>query len=75
MGSNEGQAERDGVSTGESHSLGKGPDIAVRQTPKSLRDISVNAPGALEPGSSLVFPKDSRSECVSGAQCAAQALG
>lgn len=33
------------------------------------------APDSLEPGSSLVFPKDSRSKCVSGAQSAAQALG
>lgn len=59
---------------GESLALKRGPGIAVRWTP-SLQDISVIAPDSLEPGSSLVFPKDSRSECVSGARSAAQAFG
>ena len=62
------------MGTGESLTLRRGPGIAVRQTP-SLQVISVIAPDSLEPGSSLVFPKDSRSKYISGVQCAAQALG
>lgn len=62
------------MGTGESLALERAPGIAVRQTP-SLQDISAIAPDLLEPGSSLVFPKDSRSKYISGVQCAAQAFG
>ena len=49
-------------------------ESCTRETP-SLQDISAIAPDLLEPGSSLVFPKDSRSKYISGVQCAAQAFG
>lgn len=70
MGSKEGQTERVGEGTGEGSS--SGGSLAL-QSDRPQISAGRLCECALGSGSSLVFPKDSRSECVSVAPCAAQA--